>query len=375
MAQWSHTDLSQAATAPAGASQLFGDLSRPMGCVRFNRTNVVLFTGNDGHIHQLHLSGATWVHSDLSALGGAPDSKSRTSPMVCVRPDGVLSVAYTAQDQHIHALQIKDGTVTHADLNALAPGAPKVVPIGPPTHLVRGDGVVIVAYIDASGGLDAPHCAVNQLSLNAGTWVRSNLSQLAQSPIDGRAMTTGYVKPDQTTALLYVSPPALKELALAPGGTWTSTNLLSCSQAPPPSFIRWLTGFVRSDGIASVVYADTQNFLHELAFVGGRWLATALSETAKAPPVSTVAPQSGGGGPTGYVRGDGVTAVVYCGSDNHIHERALIAGQWVHTDLSLAANSTTTFGYPFAYVRGDRVSSVIYQGADTHIHELTLPSH
>ena len=69
MAQWSHTDLSQAATAPAGASQLFGDLSRPMGCVRFDRTNVVLFTGNDGHIHQLHLSGATWVHSDLSHWG------------------------------------------------------------------------------------------------------------------------------------------------------------------------------------------------------------------------------------------------------------------------------------------------------------------
>jgi hypothetical protein len=134
-------------------------------------------------------------------------------------------------------------------------------------------------------------------------------------------------------------------------------------------------GFVRSDGTPSVVYADTQNFLHELAFIGGRWIATALSETAKAPTLSTAAPQSGaGGGPMGYIRGDSVTAVVYCGSDNHIHELALIGGQWVHSDLSLAANSTTTFGYPFAYVRSDRVSSVIYQGADTHIHELALSS-
>jgi len=147
-------------------------------------------------------------------------------------------------------------------------------------------------------------------------------------------------------------------------------------QAPQPSFVRWPIGFVRSDGIPSVVYADQQSFLHELAFVGDRWKATALSVAANAPPLSPTG-STGlgvGGGPTGYVRGDGVTAVVFCGSDNHVHELALIGGQWVHTDLSLVANSTATFGYPFAYVRSDRVSSVIYQGADAHIHELALPA-
>jgi hypothetical protein len=75
-------------------------------------------------------------------------------------------------------------------------------------------------------------------------------------------------------------------------------------------------------------------------------------------------------GPMGYLRGDGVTAVVYPGHDR-IHELTLVGDHWLHSDLSRAAGTLTGSGYPFAYVRSDGVSSIVYNGSDRH--ELALP--
>jgi hypothetical protein len=61
----------------------------------------------------------------------------------------------------------------------------------------------------------------------------------------------------------------------------------------------------------------------------------------------------------GYLRGDGVTAVVYPGHDR-IHELTLVGDHWLHSDLSRAAGTLTSSGYPFAYVRSDGVSSIVY---------------
>jgi hypothetical protein len=93
-----------------------------------------------------------------------------------------------------------------------------------------------------------------------------------------------------------------------------------------------------------------------------------LSDAADAPPASAIQ----AAGPMGYVRGDGVTAVVYPGL-GRMHELTLVDDHWVHTDLSRATGTATDSGYPFAYVRSDGVSSVVYSGSDGHIHELTLP--
>ena len=365
MGQWSHADLSQIANAPPCGTGGF-DFPRPVGCVRSDRTNAVLFTGHDDrHVHQLHLSGNRWVHTDLSLLTNATDFaiRAETSPMACVRPDKVFSVVYTGRDGHIHALQI--GVFpSHVDLSDVA-GAPKAMPIGPPTHFVRGDGVTVVVYT----GFGGENTSVHQLAFTAGSWVHSNLSELTQSPpIHSRIKTAGYVRANQTTSVIYVAGAGIKELALPLNGNWTSTDLFSSVQAPRPHPLplRWPMGFVRADGTASVLYANQDEFIHELAFVAGKWRATALSEAANAPKLS-----QGGPSPMGYIRGDGVTAVVYWGEDNHIHELTLVEGHWLHSDLSLAAG-TSTGGYPFGYVRSDGVSSIVYSGTDRHIHELAL---
>jgi hypothetical protein len=356
MARWSHADLTQLASAPPCGSGLT-DFVRPVGCVGADRTSRVFYTGQgDQHIHQLRRGGDTWLHTDLSLLTGTGTVQAATSPMACLRPDSTLSVVYTARGGHIHLLQVAGEAVAHVDLSDVT-GAPLAGFIGPPAHVVRGDGVAAIVYGDNAG----ENARVHQLALLGGTWVHADLTALTQSPLHSLIKVTAYVRADRTTAVIYVRG-GLRELALPPGGQWTKADLLSPS-TPPPHSLRWPMGFVRADGISAVLYADTGDFLHELAFVAGRWVATAVSEAAQAPRLTA------GGGPMGYVRGDGLTAVVYAGADRHMHELTLVDGRWRHADLSQAAQ-TDTFGYPFAYVRGDGVSSVVYTGQDTHVHEL-----
>ena len=65
---------------------------------------------------------------------------------------------------------------------------------------------------------------------------------------------------------------------------------------------------------------------------------------------------------------------MYRGSDNHIHELFLFNGgsAWGTGDLTAAAGATPTAGDPAAYVRSDGVNAVVYRGSDNHIHELFL---
>ena len=156
------------------------------------------------------------------------------------------------------------------------------------------------------------------------------------------------------------------ELSMPLSGNWSRTKLFNSPGVPRPSPFRWPMGFVRADGKPSVIYY-VDGAIHELAFVADQWVATDLSDAADAP----IAFAAQATGPMGYVRGDGVTAVIYPGH-GRMHELSLVGDRWLHADLSRAAGVDTKSGYPFAYVRSDGVSSVIYNGSDGDIHELAL---
>jgi hypothetical protein len=64
-----------------------------------------------------------------------------------------------------------------------------------------------------------------------------------------------------------------------------------------------------------MVYRGTDNHIYELSLPGEQWQSLDLTKTTKAPSCAS--------SPMGYVRVDGVTAVVYQASDGHIHEMAL----------------------------------------------------
>jgi hypothetical protein len=88
-----------------------------------------------------------------------------------------------------------------------------------------------------------------------------------------------------------------------------------------------------------VLYQNTaDDHIHELELDplnGNVWKQTDLSVAAtgsSGPPPGASASLR----PSGYVRGDGVNAVVYQASNGHIIELALIGTTWVWTDLSAA---------------------------------------
>jgi len=126
-----------------------------------------------------------------------------------------------------------------------------------------------------------------------------------------------------------------------------------------------VVGYVRSDGINAVVHRATNGRIHELWLAGGTWNAGDIQGTGPA-----VASKL-----TAYRRADGTNAVVYRSTLNHIIELALVSGQWQAFDLTASAGGESAGGNPVAYVRADGVSAVVYRGASTgHIIELRLGS-
>jgi hypothetical protein len=128
-------------------------------------------------------------------------------------------------------------------------------------------------------------------------------------------------------------------------------------------------GYVRSDGVNAVVYYSPDYHIHEMALPnGGYWSDTDLSAKTGT---------GGGEFPIGYQRTGRVSAVVYRNIDGHIHELArefnAITGFYTWQDYDLNKLTGSVGGYfPKGYVRADWVNSVVYSGYDGHIHELTL---
>ena len=127
-------------------------------------------------------------------------------------------------------------------------------------------------------------------------------------------------------------------------------------------------GYKRFDNTNAVVYRGSDNDIHELSKGGSPWSDGDLNIVSHA---SGVPAQ---GNPIGYVRSDNKNAVIYRGSDNHLHEFGLaVGGAWEHNDLtSVSGLHSSLAGDPMGYVRTDGLTTVVYRATDGHIHELGL---
>jgi hypothetical protein len=127
-------------------------------------------------------------------------------------------------------------------------------------------------------------------------------------------------------------------------------------------------GYKRSDNTNAVVYRGSDNDIHELGKGGSPWSDGDLNI------VSHASGFPAQGNPMGYVRSDNKNAVIYRGSDNHLHEFGLaVGGAWEHNDLtSVSGLHSSLAGDPMGYVRTDGLTTVVYRATDGHIHELGL---
>jgi hypothetical protein len=286
-------------------------VGQPNGFKRAANVTSLVHRDEQGHIAELSLTnGASWVTTDLTQVGNAVAASG--DPTEFKRSDGVVAVYYRSNG-NIHELSRTGGSPAWADGDVQGLSGSSITAVGDPTAFVRHDNVNSVVYRGANNHLI--------------------------------------------------------ELALAIGGAWGNTDLnafLAARGVAVPSASGDPFGFKRSDNVDSIVFRAGSK-IHEVALSGSNWQSGQVSDTAAI---------AAAGDPFGYVRTDGISAVVYRGIDNHVHELRLQSGTWRSADLFVAANALPSepaaVGNPAAFVRGDGVSSVVYRGADNHIHELAL---
>jgi hypothetical protein len=240
---WHAADLSAITGSPPAASH-------PYGYVRSDGISTVLYTGTDGHVHELWLSGV-WSWADLTAISGAPAAGSR--PIGYVRADRINAVVYTgagAQGNRIYELRLDDGW-KWADLTALSGAPPAMSGL---TAYVRSDGISTINYTGYDGH-------IHDVRLQTG-WIWSDLTAISGAPGTGNRPFS-YVRKDGINAILYATSGSdagrVYELRLDNG--WEFYELTSV-----PNAVRgyWPVGYVRADGISTVVYLGSDWHILEI---------------------------------------------------------------------------------------------------------------
>ena len=207
-----------AVSAPAGGAS--GD---PVGYVRSDKINSVVYRGTNNHIYELYYGlyrGAdSWISGDLSTLAGAPEALG--DPAVYVRSDKTNSVVYRGTNNHIYELYLGAGTWICADLSG-GIGAPAAS--GDPAVYVRSDKINSVVYRGTNNH-------IYELFLGTGSWQSADLSTIAGAP-EASGNPAGYVRSDKTNSVVYRGTNNhIYELFLGTG-SWQSADLSTIAGAP-----------------------------------------------------------------------------------------------------------------------------------------------
>jgi hypothetical protein len=330
-------------------------------------TPAVIYVDGDRHIHEIALKG-NWRDRDLTAAAGAPDTYLESAqPMAYCRSDGVPMVIFTGADKHIHALYMElsyqGGSwyeLWHwADLTNIA-GSPPAAFIDPYGY-VRSDGISTVVYKGEDGH-------IHELRLE-GTWLWADLTVISGAPVAG-PRPVAYVRGDSINSIVYTGlKDHIYELRLEDGWKWADLSDLSGAPLPASD----LSAYVRSDGISTIIYIGYDGHVQEIRLESS-WIWADLTMISGAPQASRLRP-------FGYMRGDGINAIVYTADHMNVsdginqdpdllYELRLDNG-WKFYELTSVQNA---FGgtMPVGYIRADEISAIVYLGIDDHIYELRL---
>ncbi len=274
----------------------------------------------------------------------------------------VPAVIYVTGDEHIHEIVLK-GTWQHRDLTAAA-GAPLTYSYDTRAMAFRrSDGVSMVVYLGKDNHI---HSLYLELVYQGNSWQEvwhwADLSAITGSPA-AASNPYGYVRSDGISTVVYAgSDGHIHELRLEGGWIWADLTAISVS----PLAANGPIAYVRGDGINAIVYvAAYDGHICELRLDDG-WKWADLTAVTLAPlPMSAL---------SAYVRSDGISTINYTGYDGHIHEIRLETS-WIWADLTLISGAPGTGYTPFGYVRSDGINAIVYAtgGADPgRVYELWL---
>jgi hypothetical protein len=120
----------------------------------------------------------------------------------------------------------------------------------------------------------------------------------------------------------------------ASGNTWGIASLSNKTGTTTTA----ASPYVRADGVPAVLYLSTDNHLREAELFPTGWSVTDLTAVTGAPAPLNQGPAGRAGViPNGYVRSDGLNTVVYTTPGFHIIELALSGTTWGFNDITDAA--------------------------------------
>lgn len=264
---WSHGDV----TTSAGGPEAFG---QPYAFALSNRVTAVVFRTIQGAVHQFRLlPGATrWTNVDVTAQTGAPATWS--DPIGFVRADGQNSIVYRSADGHIRELRqgFASPAYVHHDLTQLAGATPAV---GQPRPYTRSDGVSAVVYRGANN-------EIHELANINNGWVFTNISSQVSLPTMGSTDPIAFVTQNGSTVIVAKTVNNhIYQIRLLEGFGWIKSDIADGTSAPLASG-DFIGAYVRGDRHSAIIYFSSDGHLRELAQAkaASNWVATDLTVAA-----------------------------------------------------------------------------------------------
>jgi hypothetical protein len=212
---FSFTDLDYSAppiNAPlAFGGQFNGPVPDAIGYVRAGNRAAVVYRSSNNHVIEIlrvPFANPSWIVNDLTALSGTQFIVGKGSAFPYARSDGYNTIVYVANDNHVHELAT----------------------FGTP-------------------------------SSGTGAWSDADLSFAAGTFTEPTSDAWGYKRSDNCNAVVYATDGNLHQLALCPGGGW-SYSLLPTASPALGGLHRRPSGYVRADGVTTVVYVGFDDSIH-----------------------------------------------------------------------------------------------------------------
>jgi hypothetical protein len=278
---WHHNDLTAAAGAPLAGGPVAGYVFAAQG------TQHVICGGQDDHVLELWWDIFGWHHNDLTAVTGAPSSGDYGFAAYAFNGQGTQHVIYTGQDGHVHELWWHINRWHHNDLTAVT-GAINAY-LWPVGYVFEAQGTQHVIFVGYDEG------DIHELWWDTGGWHHNNLSAATGAPPYLTGLAAYMFAAQGTQHVIYVAaedPNAnnvqgLHELWWDTNG-WHHNDLTAAAGAPLPNGVGTPFGYAfNAQGTQHVVYPGYEypNHIHELSWDTNGWHHNDLTAAVGAPPV------------------------------------------------------------------------------------------
>jgi hypothetical protein len=360
--------LLQAAGGLSAAEEREGAMAPAAFSIDANKTRHVFYRTAGGDILELYskTDQEGWNRKDLTAEAKAP--KSVSNPAAYFQKNKTQHVVYRGDDGQIHELYLADNQDKWGrnNISAAAKGTPTAV--GDPRGYATDHGTQHIVFRTAEGDIFEVYNVAEGADKG---WHGNNLTNEAKAP-KAAGNPAAYTQMNKTRHVIYRGEDDLiHELYLADKQKQWEHKNVSAAVKETPKAAGDPCGFAgEGDTTQHVVFRTAEGDIFELYNVAEGankgWHGNNLTNEAKA--------SKAAGNPAEFTQKNKTQHVIYRGEDDQIHELYLAdrQGKWTHKNLSATVKDTPkATGDPCGFAaQGDKTQHVVFNTADGGIFEL-----